>query len=169
MIFRKGTAEEREAVTSYTQSPWVLRQVESHLILGPLSRCLSVAYVLLACAIALLGGLCYFHRLSGLNLGSVIALGAASVVFGQETRLRQAVLAFYALKITIGVCVFAFLIAALGQLQHDRTAAWLYFALAVIWVPGPEFVPVITPHQKYITIARLLLSLGVIAQGCDHA
>ena len=165
MIFRKGTAEEREAVTSYRHSLWVLRQVESHLILGPLSRCLSVAYVLLAVAIALLGGLLYFHRLSGLNLGSVIALGAASVVFGQETRLRQAVLAFYALKVTLGVCVFGLLIAGLGRFEKGQTDAWRYFVLAIIWLPGLEFIPRITPHQKYITLARILLTVGVIAQG----
>ncbi len=159
----------RQGQNRTKHSPWVLRQVESHLILGPLSRYLSVAHLLLGLALILFGGLYYFHRLSGLNLGSVIALGAASVVFAQETRLRQAVLAFYALKVTLGVCVFGLVIAGLGRFEEGQTDAWRYFVLAVVWLPGLEFIPRIAPHQKYITLARILLTVGVIAQGGDHA
>jgi hypothetical protein len=37
----------------------------------------------------------------------------------------------------------------------------------LIWIPGLEFVPKITPQQRYLTLARIALSLPCIYFGVE--
>jgi hypothetical protein len=144
--------------------PGVIRQVETHLIFGPLSRHFPLAYIILAVAvIGLVVAFFSLHQPVGQYVGTI----AGKLIFLflpflmlRMTLLQQAIIGFLALKITQGIAAFMMLTIGFAvSLQRHQSDAWPNFFLGLIWLPSVEFLPRVTPHQKYVTIARLLLSI----------
>jgi hypothetical protein len=46
--------------------------------------------------------------------------------------------------------------------QPDALPVW---GLGLVWFPGLEYIPRLTEHQKFITLARIILSLPLIWLG----
>jgi hypothetical protein len=70
---------------------------------------------------------------------------------------------------TGGIAAFILMTAGSGSsLESNPLRALLFFLLGVIWLPGLEFIPRLTPHQKYITLARFGLSLLCIYFGIQR-
>jgi len=78
----------------------------------------------------------------------------------QMTKRQQAIVAMFAFKFALGFAAFMMLTVGAGMsFQRGYTDAWPNFFLGLIWIPGIEFVPRITPHQKYVTLLRILLTI----------
>jgi hypothetical protein len=49
--------------------------------------------------------------------------------------------------------------------QHHYADAWSNLILGLIWIPGLEFIAQVTPYQRYVTLARIALSIPCIYFG----
>ncbi len=152
------------------ETPFLIRHVESHLIFGPFSRHFAFGYVVLIGAI-----LSYFaaffavHVPLGQYIGNLIdklIFLAIPLLFITWTRRQQAIVGWIAVKGALGMA--AFLMATVGagvSFQHGYSDAWANLFLGLIWIPGIEFVPKVTPHQRFVTLARIVLSIPCVYFG----
>jgi hypothetical protein len=149
----------------------LVRQVETHLIFGPLSRHFPLGYIALACtAIFLAGALVTSHqsRADFVIITAQVLMFSVFVVFFmlRMTLRQQAILGFIAVKLTQGIGAFMMItIGSAVSFQRHQSDAWPNLFLGLIWLPCVEFLPRVTPHQKYVTVARLLLSIPFIYLG----
>jgi hypothetical protein len=49
--------------------------------------------------------------------------------------------------------------------SRGQADAWPNLFLGIIWIPSIEFIPRVTPHQKYVSFARVFLSIPFIYFG----
>lgn len=154
------------------ETPFTVRHVETHLVFGPLSRHLPVAYPAVLCGLLKLASdfpntaAPIGQRVGGSIEDLVVWVGLLPLILSRMTRRQQAILAWGATKFALGFA--AFLLATGGSLasfQRHQSDAWPNLFLGLIWLPSIEFLPSVTPHQKYVTIARLLLTIPCVYFG----
>jgi hypothetical protein len=152
------------------ETPGVIKQVETHLIFGPISRHVPFAYVILAGAIvSLIAGFFATNKPVGQYVGSILDKLIYLVLPFLLLRLtlrQQAIIGWMAVKFGVGIA--AFMMATLGSavsFQHGYSDAVPNLILGLIWIPGVEFIPRVTPHQRYVTLARIALSIPCIYFG----
>ena len=84
----------------------------------------------------------------------------------RATLRQQAIIGFLAVKIALGMAAFIMLTVGVPvELQHHQSDALPNLFLGLIWLPSVEFLPTVTPHQKYVTLARLVLPFRVSISG----
>jgi len=157
-------------ISDLYETPWIIRQVETHLVFGPLSRYFPVGYALLAASLGgIVIGFFAVHKPIGQYIGSMadkLLFLVVSLMLLRITCRQQAILAWAATKFALGITAFMLLTAgSLMSFVRHQSDAWPNFFLGLIWIPGPEFIASITPHQKYVTIARIFLSIPCIIFG----
>ena len=152
------------------ETPFLVRQVESHLIFGPVSRYVPFAYVaLVGGIISLVAGFLATGRPLGEYIGSIfdkLIFLFAPLILLRMTCRQQAIIGWIAVKSALGIA--ALIMATIGagvSFQRGQADAWPILFLGLIWIPGVEFIPRVTPHQRYVTIARVLLSVPCIYFG----
>ena len=156
------------------ERPFTIRQVETHLVFGPLSRHLPLAYLILASGIIILVWT-LFHRkaLLGQHVGDITGILIFQIVLRPLVLLRmtlrqQAIVGWGSTKFGLGFAAFMMMtIGRFGGLAQGHRDALPDLLLALIWIPGVEFIPKIASHQKYATIARLLLSIPCLYFGVN--
>jgi len=159
------------------ETPLTVRQVESHSIFGPLSRHFPCAYLALAGGIlSLIADFFATHLPLVQYLGSIIdklVFFAVPWLMFRMTYRQQAIVGWLAVKLALGIT--GIILAASGAVASFRGGqadAWPNLFLGLIWIPGVEFIPKIAPHQRYLTLARMALSLPCIyfgiKSGCWH-
>lgn len=155
---------------SQIETSFTIRHVESHLVFGPISRYVPLAYLVFGLAVAsLVGGFFATGKPVGQYVGSIVDklfLLFLPLLLLSMTRRQQAIIGWMGMKMGMGFA--AFIMATVGSgvsFQHGYADAWSNLFLGLIWIPGIEFVPRVTPHQRYVTIARILLSLPCIYFG----
>ncbi len=156
--------------TSFFETPFTIRQVETHLIFGPIARRIPLAYVMLGgLIIDLVVDLCDTQQPVGQRVGSIfdhLFWLIAPLLFLRMTKRQQAIIGWFAVKFAMGFG--ALIMATVGSgvsFQHGYADAWPNLFLGLIWIPGVEFIPKVTPHQKYVTLARIGLSIPCIYFG----
>ena len=165
------TFEEAKTTAAKLETPFTIQQVETHLIFGPFSRYLPFGYVVLAGGIINLVWTLFYRSVPlgqqiGEIIGSVIFVVLLSRVLLRLTRRQQAIAGWAGVKFGLGFAAFMMMmIGGFGGLAQGHRDALPDLFLGLIWIPGVEFVPMIVPHQKYVTIARLLLSAPCIYFG----
>jgi hypothetical protein len=155
------------------ETPLTIRQVESHLVFGPLSRHFPVAYLMLVT-----GVLKFFDDFrntrvpAGQRIGGAIEdlfvwVGLMPLLLSRMTRRQQAILAWGATKFTLAIAAFIMVAVGAGSAFHegDTRGGMVFLFLGLLWFPSVEFVPSITPQQKFITLARLVLSIPLVIIG----
>jgi hypothetical protein len=154
------------------ETPLVIRHAEGHLVFGPISRHVSLG------ALVLIGGLLspaqlYFYPLSQppgkdiLDSVNVVILPVCALLIwycARRLSLRQqAIIGWLATKSAIGLVSFLMLTAAVPMYSFQGNPnAWPVLLLALFWMPGIEFIPKVTPYQRYLTLARIVLSIPCI-------
>ena len=167
MTNRKSIAEGAKKL----ETPGLVRQVETHLIFGPLSRHFPLGYIALACtAIFLAVALVTPHqsRADFVMITAQVLMFSVFVVFLvlRMTLRQQAILGFIAVKLTQGIMAFMMItIGSAVSFQRHQPDAWPNLFLGLVWLPSIEFLPRVTPHQKYVTVARILLSIPFVYLG----
>lgn len=150
------------------EHPWLVRQTETHLVFGVFARRIPLVYAALV-----LGGLFAAYAFFAFPRGDYAdalmpVFGVAIGLYGlaQASRLQQSIIGWCAVKFALLLTAIVFL--AVGtpiNLHNGAPSTWPDFALALIWIPSLEFIPVVTPHQRYLTIARLLLTVPFVYLG----
>lgn len=139
---------------------------------GPMSRHVSLG------SLVLIGGLLspvqlYFYPLSQplgkdiLDLIGVVILPLCALFtwhYSRRLSLRQqAITGWLATKSVLGLVCFLMLTAAVPMFFFKRDPnAWPVLFIALLWIPGMEFVPKVTPHQRYLTLARIVLFMPCV-------
>jgi hypothetical protein len=149
------------------ETPGLIRQVETHLVSEPLSRHFPLAYIALAFAvIGLVVAFFSLHQPLGQYIGAIadkLIFLVIPFLMLRMTLRQQAILGFLSVKVTLGIAAFMMLtIGVPVSLQRHQSDALPNLFLGLIWIPSIEFLPSVTPHQKYVTIARLLLSIPCV-------
>ena len=158
---------------SQFETPLTIRHVESHLFFGPLSRHFTIAYLALLCGVlklandSLITRVPVSQRIGGAIDDFVIWVCLMPFVLSRFTRRQQSIIAWGATKFALGFGAFIMMTVGTGtSYQSGRpTDAVVFFFLGLIWLPSLEFVPRFTPHQKYITLARFVLSVPLVILG----
>jgi len=151
------------------ETPFTIHHVESHLIFGPLSRHFPVAYLALLFGVLKLAN-DFFNtapiaqRVGGAIEDFFLWVGLLPLILSRMTRGQQAIIAWGVTKFTLGFIAFLMMTVGAGiSYQHGQPRdAIVFFLLGLIWLPSLEFIPRLTPHQKYITLARLVLSVPLV-------
>ena len=152
------------------ETPFLIRHVDSHLVFGPLSRHFAFGYVVLIGAIlTLVAAFFAVHAPPAQYIASLfdkLIFLAVPLLFLTWTLRQQAIVGWIAVKAALGFG--AFIMATVGagvSFQHGDPDAWANLCLGIIWIPGIEFIPKVTPHQRYVTLARIVLSIPCIYFG----
>lgn len=152
------------------ETPLAIRHVESHLIFGPLSRHFPLAYIALGISVlSLIAAIFAGGAASGQHIGSIfdkVLFLFVPYVLWRMTYRQQAIVGWMAVKIAVGMAAFMLVTIGAGMsFQQGKADAWPNLFLGLIWIPGVEFIPKVTPHQRYVTLARILLSIPCIYLG----
>jgi hypothetical protein len=155
---------------SKLETPLTIQQVESHLVFGPISRHFPLAYVAWAVVIIrVITALCATGR-SWLEYLLTVAESCLWLLLpyllSKMSLRQQAIVGWAGVKGGLGFA--AFMMATVGAgvaFQRGQSDAWPLLCLGVIWIPWIEFLPKVAPHQKYVTIARLVLSIPCVILG----
>jgi hypothetical protein len=153
---------------SMFETPWLRRQVQSHLVFGPLSKYLAVGWVMLFIAAALFIK-SLLAPLSAIriteNIDKLFFILVA-VLLLRMPKYHQAALGWCVIKITLGLLAFLMLLVGglIGFFRGQPDAIHLTL-LALVWFPSLEFIPKLTDNQKFITIGRILLTLPIAYLG----
>ncbi len=153
------------------ESLWLRQQVETHIFFGLVVRKLNLAWVFLAVGILAFLLAVAATKLPLLdNLAShvqiLLVAAAAAVSIFKTPREQQATVGWIAVKGALGVT--ALLLMTVGAFishvkgQSDELPNVL---LGLVWVPWLEFVPTVTPHQKFVTLARVVLTIPLVFWG----
>jgi len=159
-----------QASAAKLETPLAIRHVESHLVFGPLARHFPLAYVAFAIAfLSLLAGVFATGKPTGMYIGSIvdkpIFLLVPFLIFRMTYR-QQAIIGWIAVKITLGMVAFMLVTIGAGvSFREGKADALPNLFLGLIWIPGIEFIPKVTPHQRYVTLARIVLSIPCIYFG----
>jgi len=159
---RESTATETSDDGYNFETPFTIQHVQTHLILGPLLRHIKVSPILLffgflGLIVELIESGDFFRAIQKTSFN--LLFWALFVYLMPFTRQQQAIVIWGSMKFALGMG--AFLLMGAGSLSNldYPLRALLIFLLGVIWMPGLEFIPRLTPHQKYITLGRIALSL----------
>lgn len=155
------------------ETPFTIRHVESHLIFGPLSRHFPVAYLALAAGVLKLlddfrnSQVPAGQRIGGAIEDLIVWAGLMPLILSRMTRRQQAIIAWGATKFALGFAAFIMMTVGTGSSYQSGQPrdALVFFFLGLIWLPSLEFIPRLTPHQKYITLARIVLSIPLVIIG----
>ena len=152
------------------ETAFTIRQVESHLVFGPISRHVPCAYIALVGAIiSLVVGFFAVNQPIGQYIGAIfdkLVFLVVPLLMLRMTYRQQAILGWIAVKFALGIAAFMFATIGAGvSFQRGQADAWPNLFLGLIWIPGVEFIPKVTPHQRYVTLARIALSIPCIYFG----
>lgn len=152
------------------ETPLAIRHVESHLVFGPLSRHFPLAYIALGLGVLnLLAAIFAGGPANGQHIGSIFDKVFYLIVpflLLRMTYRQQAIVGWMATKFAFGLGAFMLVTIGAGASFRDNKAdAWPNLLLGLIWIPGIEFIPKVTPHQRYVTLARIVLSIPCIYFG----
>jgi hypothetical protein len=152
------------------ETPFTVRQVESHLIFGPISRHVPTAYIAFGGAIiSLIAGFFATGIPVGQYIGSIfdkLIFLAVPLLLLRMTYRQQAIVGWMAVKFALGIG--GLMLATIGagvSFQRGQADAWPNLFLGLIWIPWVEFIPKVAPHQRYVTLTRIALSVPCIYYG----
>jgi len=159
-------------------SQWIRKQVDTHLLFGSSQVffwTVVVVYLALLSCVELLaftknnpdwvisGDLFSYLKGGPIGLGIILSLMA----------IKPSSYGWLLIKtLLLIVCFFLLAVGTPISFSKGQADGWVFLALGLIWLPSMEFIPPITPYQRYLTILRLILSLPAIyfgiRSGCWH-
>ena len=156
--------------SQFLDFPWLRRQIETHLVFGPVSRYVPLGWLILAISLAsLLRGFFAVDKSFATYISSLIdklIFIIVPIIMSKMTRYNQAALGWIAVKFTLTLCSFLMIIVAFPvSYNRNQTDAIPNLLLGFIWFPWIEFIPKITLHQKHVTLGRVVLSIPAIYFG----
>lgn len=154
-------------VMAMFDTQWVRDHVEGHLVFGPLARRFSLAWVVLALlavyGVVILATTGWPSTGDLLSLLDKLPVLIVPLFMLRLSRYHQAAIGWCTTKICGALLAFLLLVAgALPAFMGGKPDAPHMAILALIWMPGVEFIPALARRQKSITVTRSLLSLPLL-------
>ena len=155
---------------AFLENPFLIRQTETHLVFGPLSRHLALGWIWLVIALTILVSSVFTAGKStaqhiGLLIDKVLYIVSAFIILKMSQR-QQAIVGWLAVKSALGIAALIMMTVGAGlSFSKGKADAWPLLFLGLIWLPSLEFIPEITPHQRWLTVARILLSVPFVYLG----
>ena len=147
-------------------TPWLRKNIEGHLIFGPFVNRFPFGWVFLSLFLLyFIWGFAATDRALFLrfvsNLDKLFFIIIA-VYFLKQPKYVQAAIGWCIVKFAGGLIAFVCLIAGgiVGFFREQPDAIHITL-LAIIWLPGIEFIPKFSEIQKFITIGRILASIPI--------
>lgn len=151
----------------WLENDWLRHQVETHLVFSVFAKYIPFGIVLLFIVVANV-----VERL--INSDSILLfviwdniflfIPALFVLF--LPKLQQATFGWIVTKILIGMLALLIMTVGAGSSwSAGRNDVIPNLLLGIIWIPWLEFLPRVTSKQRYVTLARILLSIPVIYMG----
>ena len=156
--------EERNIKSEILDTPWIHKQVDSHIIFGFLANQIKLRYILIPM-------LCIMSILLMLEdlLQSLFIIAPFLVAINllkKTNRFTRLASGWLVTKFTITIVSFLFIIVAFpNSLKENQSDAIPNLLLGLLWFPLLEFFPKITKNQKYLTICRLILTVPIVYLG----
>lgn len=149
------------------ETPLAIRHVESHLIFGPLSRHFPAGWVALVLGAVFFALMFYTSKSARDSMSLVMILPGFLCLWllTHATLRQQAAFLWFICKGCLGVISLITLPMLLGLwLRDNRTDLRPVIFLFLIWFPSWEFIPRVTPYQRYLTLVRLALSIPFVIE-----
>jgi hypothetical protein len=149
------------------ETPFRVRQVEAHLIFGFCARHLPIILIAASVLTVAYVGLLIWAGINGEHLGTGAGTaglaGAGIATLCRASYRQQAIMAWLATKLILAIiCLNLIPIALCLWLAQDRLVWRSVFFLSLVWLPGPEFSSRLVSVQRYLTLARLVLSVPLV-------
>jgi hypothetical protein len=152
---------------SMLDAPWLKKQVETHLVFGFCSRQVPFALLYMAaCVIYII----YNVMTSNdsvlnhiLNNSEFLFFIIGGLYLLKLPQYYQAAIGWWTIKGLLALCCPVVIIGygLVGFFKGSPDAIHITLMM-LIWVPSLEFVPSLTEKQKYITIARVIVSIPLL-------
>lgn len=149
------------------EAAWLRRQIENHIIWGPLSRGGHKAFIFLMLPTFVF--YIWFSELSwppSKDIGGYVEIVYFSIVFFIICKFPsypRVVILWGSVKVTMFFLTFImFFVGGVIGLLRDQPDAIHVILLALIWVPGLEFIPKLVRKQKIISIAKTIVSAPIV-------
>jgi hypothetical protein len=146
-------------------SPWLQNQVKTHLFFGEIKG----KYIYLAAIVAYVSMCIMFlvpqernDIFSVFIEPRVVAFSVAlilAIIFGNY---KTNALLWAAIKFTVLFSSFICILCGSINLLRDDPADAELIIIGLFWFPGLEFVKNFTEKQKYITLARILITVPIL-------
>ena len=83
----------------------------------------------------------------------------AAIIFGNY---KTNAILWAAIKVTVLFASFLFILVGAINLLRDDPADNELIILGIAWFPGPEFAEELTQNQKFITLARVVITIPFV-------
>jgi hypothetical protein len=152
---------------SMLEAPWLRRQVETHLIFGFCSRTIPLALLFIAlCIIYILYSVWGFEGSWVANIFNntefffFIIVGLYML---KMPKYQQAAIGWWTVKGSLLlICITGAIGYGLVGFFKGSPDAIYVTLMALTWFPCLEFIPSLTEKQKYITLARIMISIPLL-------
>lgn len=157
----------RNKALEILDTPWLRRQVENHLVFGPLSRGGIVAWSLVLLTVIVIKLLVEgVPNITATNLvlySNIIYASIVIYIFYKMPTYHRAAALWCVIKFTLFILTFIMLVAGgLVGFFSGKPDAIHITVLALIWVPGIEFLARFSEKQKIITAIKILVSIPIV-------
>lgn len=151
----------------WLENNWLRNQVETHLFFNIFAKYIPFGFILLLIIFAnVINALMNSDNSIIFIIYDNFFLLIPTIFILFLPKMQQATLGWIVTKISIGILAFLLMTVGAGtSLVAGRNDVLPNLLLGAIWIPWIEFFPKVTPKQKYITLARIFLSIPVIYMG----
>jgi hypothetical protein len=152
---------------SMLDAPWLKKQVEAHLIFGFCSRQVPFALLFIASCILYIVYNLMTSKDSILNYVLNNSEWLLFIVGGfyllKMPKYYQAAIGWWTMNGLLALCCPVVIVGhgLVGFFKGSPDAIYITLMM-LIWLPSLEFIPSLTEKQKYITIARIIVSIPLL-------
>lgn len=156
-----STESGKKLDVKFLKNSWIQNQVDTHLIFGSLANHVKLRYIIIPLvSLMSIYNICTNLSLSFFIIFTYILAGNSMRKFDRSTRLM---IGWVVIKFTMAMTAFIFMVVGFPiRLKEKQPDAFPILLLGLIWLPFWEFFPKITKYQRYLTIARLILTIPMI-------
>jgi hypothetical protein len=158
---------DRKSFTGFTITPWLRQQVETHIFFGFTARHIAFGWVGFGVGLVAVAIQCFlFHRPVAAAFSDTWYLLLIPLFLLRLSKEQQAVIGWFAVQSTLGIVGPLFIIiGGVHGFLDGKADALPNLLLGILWTPSIEFIPAVTPHQKWVSIFRLLATIPVVYLG----
>lgn len=149
------------------EAPWLKKQIETHLVFGLCSRKVPLGLLFIAICVmyifydVLTSKESFVKQLWNDSEYLIFIIGGIYML--KMPKYHQAALGWWTTKGSLVlICMAGIVNYGLVGFFKGSPDAMHVTLMAIIWFPSLEFIPSLTEKQKYLTIARIVLSIPLL-------
>ena len=149
------------------EAPWLKKQIETHLVFGLCSRKVPLGLLFIAICVMYIFHDVFTSKESFVkqlwNDSEYLVFIIGGIYMLKIPKYHQAALGWWTTKGSLVlICMAGIVNYGLVGFFRGSPDAMHVTLMAVIWFPSLEFIPSLTEKQKYLTIARIVVSIPLL-------